>query len=87
MILKSRIKISTSYWESNVCVPFMSDHIKYKVEVYFKIFKNKTTTTCLFSHCILRNEKRKLSEIMPLGFSNYVSAMLMTTAMRKQMTN
>lgn len=32
-------------------------------------------------------KKRNLSKIMPQGFCNCVSIMLMTTAIRKQMTN
>lgn len=66
----------------------MLDHIKQKIKVYFKIFTNKTTMKCLLFHSTLRNlKKRNLSKIMPQGFCNCVSIMLMTTAIRKQMTN
>lgn len=60
--------------------------IKHKVKVYFKVFNSETAKNCLPSHCMSRNKKKK-SEITPQGFCNCVSASVMTTAIKKQMTN
>lgn len=61
-------------------------YIKHRVKVYFKVFNNETTKNYLPSHCMLRNKKNK-SEILPQGFCNCVSALMMTTAIKKQMAN
>ena len=59
---------------------------KHKVKVYFEVFNSETAKNCLPSHCMSINKKKK-SEITPQGFCNCVSALMMTTAIKKQMTN